>query len=485
MNRTTLFKSTTILLCLISMGAFGQGQSKTYNETFNVGEETVLEINTSHADIEFETWDKNEVVIEATIELTDVSEEDAETYFENGGIEILGNSKKITISTGAENTWLFRHSVGGLNNFHFEMPEVGPVIVDMPEMEELHEIITAEAMPPLPPQHFHPFDHEAYKKDGEKYMKKWQKEFTKGFDKEYEKKIEEWGKRMEERAERMEKRRKQMKVRAEARSEHLFERAKERAERQKESEEKRRVMLLERSEMRKNSDSPHSLFIQNDSINFGGPNIFYFNSDGHEGNIKIKKTIKIKMPKSVKLKMNVRHGEVKLAENTKNLKATLSHARLLATNIDGDDTAIIASYSPVSVLQWNYGQLQADYSENVELREVHNLTLKSTSSDITIDRLLTNLTANSSFGPIRINEISKDFKDLDVSLQNAELIFELPKTSFNIYVNGTSSKLSTPLALSLNKTKNHNSVINKGYHLKNNSGRSIIINSKYSEVIME
>jgi len=467
------------------MGVYGQNQSKTYNEAFNVGSDAVLEINTSHADIEFETWDKNEVVIEATIELEDVSKEDAEKYFENGGIEILGNSKKISVSTGVENSYFFKHSVGGMNNFHFEMPNIDPIIIEMPEMEELHEIVAMEPVPPLPLQHFHKFDHEAYKKDGKKYLKKWQEEFSKGFDYEYEIKIKEWSKRMEERAERLEKRREERAERAEERAQRNAERAEERAERMRETQERREEMLVKRAEMRKRRDSTRFMFIQNDSINFGGPNIFYFNSDGQDGNIKIKKTIKIKMPKSVKLKMNVRHGEVKLAENAKNLKATLSHARLFATNIDGDDTTIIASYSPVSVQNWNYGQLQADYSENVNLKEVHNLILKATSSDITIDRLLTNLNASNSFGPILIKSISKNFKDLDVSLRNAELTFEIPETAFNIYVNGTTSKLTTPASLTLSKTRNGHVTVNKGYHMKSNSGKSIKINSKYSEVVVQ
>ena len=479
MNRTTLFKKTTILLCLTGMVAYGQNQSKTYKETFNVGEDAVVEINTSHADIEFETWDKNEVVVEATIELTDTSDAEAERYFERNPVKIMGNSQKIEVSTSGGGSLFTMGSFGDMD-FHFEMPEIAPIIVDIPEMEDLHEMIAMEEMPPLPPQHFHPFDHEAYKKDGEKYMKKWQKEFSKGFDEEYQKKMEEWSERMARRAERMKKRREEMAVRAGERAERL----RERADRQREIQEKRIAIVKERANARK-ADSNRFLFIENDSVRFGGPNIFYFNSDGLEGNIKIKKTIKIKMPKSVKLKMNVRHGEVKLAENTKNLKATLSHARLLANNIDGDDTTIVASYSPVSVQRWDYGQLQTDYSENVDLKEVYNLSLKSTSSDITIDRLLNNLKANNSFGPIRINTISENFKDLDVSLRNAELILEIPKTAFNVYVNGTSSKLTTPVGLKLNRTKDHNVVINKGYHLKDNSGKSIIINSKYSDVIMQ
>lgn len=476
MKKIILFKKSIVLLCLISIGAYGQNQSKTFRESFNVDEDAVLEINTSHADIEFETWDKNEVVIEATIELEDISDEEADRYFERNPVKIMGNSQKIEISTGRGNSRFASNTFENLD-FHSDMPVVGPLIIEMPELSVFPEVFEMEEMPPMPPMNIHKFDYEAYKKDGKEYMKKWQKEFTKGFDEEYEKKMEEWGARMEKRAEKMMERREKLKARAEERAE----RGRERAEK---IQEKRILIMQESDKMRKRRDSTRFLLLGNDSLNFGGPNIFYFNSDGREGNIKVKKTIKVKMPKSVKLKMNVRHGEVKLAKNTKDLKATLSHARLLATNIEGDDTTIIASYSPVSVQNWNYGQLQTDYSENVDLKQVRNLILRSTSSDITIDRLLSNLSVDNSFGPIRIKSISKNFEDMDVSLRNAELTFELPNTAFDILVNGTSSKLTTPLGLNFSKTKNGPVVVNQGYHLKKNSNKSIKIDSKYSEVVV-
>ena len=62
--RLTLFKSMTIFLCLITTGVYSQKQTKTFYETFTTNAETVLDINTTHSDIEFETWNKNEVAIE-------------------------------------------------------------------------------------------------------------------------------------------------------------------------------------------------------------------------------------------------------------------------------------------------------------------------------------------------------------------------------------------------------------------------------------
>ena len=182
--------------------------------------------------------------------------------------------------------------------------------------------------------------------------------------------------------------------------------------------------------------------------------------------------------------MNVRHGEVKLAENTKNLRATLSHASLLAATIDGDKTTIKASYTPVSVQKWNYGQLQANYSELVNLKEVLNLRMNATSSHVVIDHLVNSAFINNNFGPLKINSVSKNFTDINISLQNAELDCKTPNTPFTIYINGTSSKLSSPTSIILDRTKNHNTIVHKGYHINKNQDRSIAISSDYSEVVL-
>ena len=191
------------------------------------------------------------------------------------------------------------------------------------------------------------------------------------------------------------------------------------------------------------------------------------------------------MPKANKMKMNVRHGEVKLAANTKNMDANLSYSTLRAFIIDGEETTVVASYSPVSVQKWNLGRLQAEYSEAVNLEEVVNLRLTATSSDVTIDRLLDKAFIKNNYGPLTIHTISDSFTDLDVSLQNAELNCNLPKTPFKIYVNGTSSKLTSPLELQLERTVNGSTTVNKGFYRNKNSGKSIVINSKYSEVTLD
>jgi len=478
--RRTPFKTMVMLLCLITIGAFGQKQTRTFNETFTVADESVLDVNTSHTDIEFETWNKNQVEIEAIIEIEGASDEEAVEYFENSGFEILGNSKKVAIKTGVENRWFFSQAVGDARDFRFEIPE----IPEIPELESFDfdfefDFEELKNMPPLPMNTAVAFDHEAFEKDGEKYLKKWQKEFVKGYDKEHIKEIEDWRERMEVRQLEIQKKREAVaKERANMNNDRLKKMTKTHEKRFKAHNE-RLVEIYKKG--RSGLDSNDVFLLHSKSSR--KPNIFYSSSKGLNKNYKVKKTLKVKMPKSMKIKMNVRHGEVKLAENTKNINATLSHSSLLAATIDGDKTIINASYSPVSVLRWNYGQLQANYSKKVDLKRVINLRLNANSSDVTIDNLDARAFIKNDFGPLHIKSIGKNFKEIDISLQNADLNFKTPKVPFTIYVNGTSSKFTCPSDINLNKTKNGASTINKGFLGNENANGSVVIHSKYSDVV--
>ncbi|MGB5819889.1 MAG: hypothetical protein WBG90_10440 [Saonia sp.] len=472
-----MVKTSILTLCLMAIGVYGQ-HTKTYKETFNVGNDAVLDINTSYTDIEFETWNKDQIQIEAEITLNGASEEEAEVYFENAGIKIVGNSKNIEVSTRSENTWGFNgRSVGNVEKFHITIPDIPnlePLFLDL----QIPDLPVIPEMPPMPPMPIQSFDYGEYKKEGEKYLEEWKKKFEESYDDEYKKRLEEWSERLKARVAEREEQMEERKMERE-------ERMKEREEMRKEREEMRKERVMEMEEQKREMEERKALgrniIISRDD----GPNVFYWSSEGRNKNYKVKKTIKIKMPKSTKLKMNVRHGEVKLAENTKNIHATLSYTSLLASTIDGDKTFINASYSPVSVQKWNYGQLKTDYSDKVNLREVGSLRLSAVSSDITIDHLLSSIYAKNNLGELKINSISDNFNDMDITVQNGELVCVLPKTPFSISVNGISSKFSSPAGLSLDKTQNNNTVLHKGYHINKNSGKSIVITSKYSEVVLE
>ena len=487
------------MLWLGSLSAFGQNETKTYKESFKVADEAVIDINTSHADIEFETWDKNEVVVEAVITLEGATEEEAAAYFKNGGIKIMGNSKTITVSTQAENTFAFGSNFGDIqvNDFIIEIPEfpeLEPLFLDLeiPDLPDFPEILE---MPPIPAFSFHNFDYERYQKEGQKYMKEWKEEFDESFDEEYKERMAEWAERMAERStawkERQEERKaiqkermKEQQLRLEERKEELQERQKELQERQIERaramKDREKAILL----ARKAVDSTRFLFIDRDSLH-NNRNYFFSYSQGGNKKYKVKKTIKIKMPKSARLKMNVRHGEVKLAEHTVNINATLSYARLLATTIDGDRTNIVASYSPVNVQTWEQGSLNTNFSDKISLKDVKYLKLSANSSDVTINRLLNSAYIKNNLGALRINNMDKGFRDLDISLQHGEFNCALPTSPYKIYVKGTSSKLKSPVTLVWDRSDNRTNSIHEGYYLNKNAESSIIINSVYSDVVLE
>ncbi len=475
MNKNHQILFNVFLFLFAGSVCYGQEKSKTYKESFNVSDETVLNINTSHADIEFETWNKNEVEVTAVVELEGATEEEAESYFENEVIKIVGNSKKIEVSTSSSN---FGHAL----DFNFVVPEV-PMVAPLFEsirIPELPEVFVIPDLPPMPPMPFNNFDYDAYKKDGDKYLKKWKKDFDKNFDQEYQDRFEEWSEEIEQMAEereeeiqrRNEERRKLIEERNNLREEARAVRDEARA--------KRDELRAERDELRHAQRSNRVFSIQSGDDS----NIFYFSTDGEDKKYKVKKHIKIKMPKSVKLKMNVRHGEVKLAANTRNINASLSYASLLASTIDGDGTDIRASYSPVSVQKWNYGQLKTDYSDDVNLIEVGELKLNAVSSNITIDKLVNKAFVTNNLGTLQINAVADGFSTLDITVENGEVDCKMPTVPFSIYVNEIASDFKYPKILAIGASKNYNNNVYKGYHINNKGNKSINISSKFSEVVL-
>ncbi len=472
--RTTPFKGLTLALVMICTGAFAQKQTKTYKEEFKIEPNAVIDINTSYADIQFETWDKNEVVVEGTIELEGATEDEARAYFENSGIEILGNSKTVEIRTSGNSGWArlagMWPSAKMMELEHFHIPDVDAIIhsIDIPEIPPMPE------MPPLPPMPDFEFDYEAFKKDGEKYMKKWKKEFNKSFDKEYQEKMEAWGRefaaRAEARKDLMEERREAMEGQ---RAEMQEQREKIREQAMKDRERVREEVGKVREQLRiELEDSDESKF-------------FFRTADGESRSYKVKKTIKVKMPKSAILKMNVRHGEVKLAANTRNIRATLSYARLHAASIEGDDTQINAAYTPVKVAQWKYGNLNTSFTDQVELDAVTDLNLNATSSEVRINKLIRNLISRNDLGALYISTVDPSFKKIDIEERNGEMECVFPNAPFAVSVKNTQSDFNYPASWVLKTNKEGPQILYTGNSGEGNADRVFKLNTAYSSVVLQ
>jgi hypothetical protein len=461
------FKGVVLLCLALSISCYGQKQSKRYTEKFSVNPDVTIDINTSYTDIEFDTWNKNSVEIEAVIEIEDISKEEAEKYFKAWNFEAMGNSDKVEINT--KSAYWFKNGNTSYNvvipdmdyDFNFVAPDINvkPFIANIPKLPPL---------PPMPPMpHFKKFnfDYEAYKKDGDKYLDKWKKEFEKSFDKDFKIEMKKWKEEMEKhKAEHAKFKKEFEKEHAKMKVQQKEEMAKMKKELAKTKEFAKKAQEKVRAELNKNK------------------NILYLGADK---NLKIKRTIKIKMPKGAKLKMNVRHGEVKLAENVINLNATLSHTRLLAQVVDGSETRIKSSYAPVIVEHWNQGELQVNYAKNVALKNVKFLELGANSSNVIISNLINRGYIQANLGSLHIDNIANEFSVLDVGLNNTDTVLVLPKTAYAINANGLVTTFNYPKTLQVKKTKDNHTTVVSGFNQRNNTNKKIEIKAKYSNVVMQ
>jgi hypothetical protein len=291
-------------------------------------------------------------------------------------------------------------------------------------------------------------------------MEVWAKKFDGEWGEKYGKQMEAWGERfaaqMEKRTERLEQKQERLEVRRESIE-------KVRDERMK-SLEKKKLQRKEHINNSKKLAKERKVLIEQ--------------MVGEKVRTKVKKTIIIKMPKDAKIKVNVRHGELKFTANINNLKADLSHTRFIAQSINGSSTSINAAYSPVSVAYWNLGELNLKHVRKAELENVKHMVLTSNSSDVEIQNLLGSAIIDNNYGDLKIYKIDDAFTNLNIILQNSEVVISLPKTAYNLQYKGNRSSFSHP-----EKSSNENV---SSYSINNlNTSKTIVVNAKYSEVVME
>jgi len=507
MNKTIIKIKQFALVFFISSSLFAQQKLTKVSQSIKVDKDVTIDLNTSHCNIVFDTWNKGTVEIEAYIEGEDLSKEELEEALKAWDVDVEGSQSNVSIKTKGYPSTVWAYSNHGDNeaieavlkelkfeladlkdmnfDFHFEMPDLPdvPNIVVMPEMPEMPEL------PELPEgiNTIH-FDYKAYKKDGEKYLKEYSKNFESLYGEEYTKKMEAWGEKFgkewnekygkqmeewakkfegqwnnEEYAKKMEEWSKRFAERMEGQSERLAalkERAKERTKAYKARAEEHKKHAKERKKL---SDERRVLIEK--LVN-------------KKTNSKVKKTIIIKMPKDAKLKVNVRHGEIEFAANIDNLKADLSHTKFTAHSINGSSTSINASYSPVYVTHWNLGELNLKYVENAELSNVKQLVLNSNSSNTEIKNLLGSAIIDGSIGDLKIIKIDDAFNNLNIILQNSDAVITLPKVEYNLQYKGTRTRFKHP-----EKPTDDN--ISSFTTNNPDVSKNIVVNAKYSNVVMQ
>ncbi|MEP3837576.1 MAG: hypothetical protein ABJM36_08010 [Algibacter sp.] len=515
-----------VVLCFLISGSIMAQQKLTkVSQAIKVEKDVVVDLNTSYCNIVFDTWNKNTVEIEAYIEGDKLSKDQLDEAIMHWDIDIDATTKKITINTGSGHgpnaMWVHHeaydcdncdedYGVGAiLEELKFELADMPQIHMDLPEIPEIPQMFEMPEMPELPelPEGVNAiaFDYEMYKEKGEEYLKKWSQKFESKYGKDYAKKMEAWGKkfgiewndkygddfakkmevwgekfgkewgekyaeRMEAWGERFAERMEAEASRVEAQAEHIAANAERMAAEQegakihmeiaKEHAKERKEHLKERDVLIKKREIEIEKLLDNKPLK------------------KVKKTIKIKLPKDAKLKVNVKYGEIEFANNIDNLKADLAYTKLKALSINGSSTSINASYSPIHITHWNLGELNLNYVKHANLEHVTHLVLNLTSSEVDIDTLTGSAIIDSNIGDVDIYNIEDTFKNLNIILQNSNAVIGLPKTDYNLKYKGTHSRLSQP-----NKSvKNNTSNFSSG---DPTSEKTILVHAKYSDITIQ
>ncbi|WP_024772186.1 hypothetical protein [Aquimarina macrocephali] len=440
--------ATLGLLCCA--GLFAQDRQDKLNEKLAVNKDVTVVLNTSHTNIVFETWNKNTIEVEAYLE-GNLSDENSKHILDSWQVDVLGDSQKVTINSTAGNLWSRKVTASSITMDRKNLQELrmlSPMITDM--LGPLMENIAKNPMPSTLSQNQANVNFKngtANKENDEKYIKQWESQIREKFIDEQKQK---WAKQFE-------------------------------------ADPKNKIKLETwGAQYEKQMDAWASQLIQDiGKQQTGTANVtVYRYSTSRINTNSTSKIIKVRIPKDAKLRLNIRHGDVQLAEKANNIKASLSHTKLSANVIDGKQTFIKASYSPVFVRQWNDGRLMINYVKNCRIQNAKNLLVNADSSNVFIQQLDENGAISGSFGVITIANLGESFSTLDLAVQNSDFKLNLPETAFNLSYSGAQSIISLPKTLEINTRKNFGNVFVNGFQNTRSTDKMITINAKYSKVVL-
>ncbi len=156
----------------------------------------------------------------------------------------------------------------------------------------------------------------------------------------------------------------------------------------------------------------------------------------------------------------------------------------MANTISGEKTLINVAYSPVDVAMWDYGTLRASYLKNCVIDKAKSINVDSRASSIVINELEDAAVITGSFGELSIPKLGKNFKTLNISVENSDVVLNLPETPFHFNFNGVRSRLNYPRKIEAKVMEGYNSSMVNGFYKSRNTDSIIAISSKYSDVVL-
>lgn len=425
MNNLIQYNHKLTLLLLVLLSTVMHGQSA--KESFKVNSNSVVKLNATYTTIKFETWDKNKVQVEAIIEGEGLTEIDKKELFESWDFSISENNDEIIINSLVKGN---RSNMFGGNLFD-ELLSMDPFAAQLLNDNNLSFPVSLNQVKGMK------FDYEAFNKNPQEYKKKFEEQMRNNMGGSKEK-VDQM---MEENMKKME-------------------------------------------QQFKDRGMNYTKEVVTDE---NGNKTYIIQGASSEPLKKIrtgKKTLVIRMPKNTKTEINVRHGEINMADAS-NVRATLNYAPFTANSIDGGETYITAAYAPVAITDWGNGTLYVKFVDTCDLKNVKEINLKANSSGIYIGTLRSNAKISAAFGTLRIDAIDNNFSKLNLVLDNMNTGINIPESAFNVVFNGKRSTLRYNKKIEVSHERQYDRVLVDGYHKSRNTEREMMISAAYSNLVLQ
>ena len=400
--------SLIVLLLLTPFLIFSQ-QKRVSTESFDVEKSPIIILDLSHSTVIIETWNKNRVEVKTTLTYDEEDKQALNEAFDASEIIVLGNSKRVEI-TSRKNRNAKPNGVG-----FFQTP-VPPKPPKSPN-------------PPLPPKPPKPlleidFDYEAFKEQGRDYLEKFKEQLD--------------------------------------------------------STNFRETMVVWRDELKNFRDDLKDIRNdQKDNRSFQDSlrqyahvirkNIKPWVEEFREGyqeakngwmmKQSVKRVIEIKVPKSAKFEMNLKHSKMEVS-SLHNVDANLSYSGLQLDTATGQNSKIVMSYSTLSIHSAESLNLDINYSKEVDLKKVDQLNVTSKMSELKIGSIQNQAIIKGTYGNLHIDRIDDDFSLIDIHLEKSSADLKLPSDkNFRFYAKSSYSKIQLKSEFDFKMTKSFEDVI--------------------------
>lgn len=445
------FKNTVIALFLT--GGIGMHAQNKFNATYETDSEVVVELQANNTNIIVEPWNRDEMKIEAYLEKNELDQEENLQILESWSLDTQASRSKISIrSVGV---------TGSSSSFGIPQRHIRPI--EMPKrMSSLLEHFSqhSDSLNGFGTLREMQFDFDAYTKDGTAYLKQWEEQVKERLGDNAQVAVHTWSSSSGDSLGQMEM------------QQHMAVVNQRLKEAQARFEDRYGLMMQQMSERFLEQMHEHR------SAFFSG------NSRGNP-NTDIKRTIKLRIPANARLVLRVRHGKVNLEGELKNLRAAISYTPFTAETLSGKYTILQASYAPVKIDNWQYGELQASYTPSCEIKTVRSLRLNSNSSDLKIGEILDTALISGTFGKIEVAQLGKNFNFVDLSLNNSDLQLRIPKNELDFAYHGSQSEINYPNGLDVDRKESYDAEIINSSHKPSNGSGSVNIRAQYSRVDLQ